>query len=607
MCIWLPNWPSQRALVAKLQADPQHPIQSEDGHYEATPLQCESVVQRSPVGPIVLYRRDPRRGNIVATANQMARQSGILPQMPLSQCGSLCPTATIVEHDPQRDIESLVQIAESSQCFSPIVGLESLDPQVWAGRSLHEPQSIYMDVTGISPLFGGEDQLGREVSRWFRQRNLIVTVAMANQIGQAWALANYTFRSKVAQTLLQMELGQCIDSEEHTYVVFHHEGQEQQPHAFRSLPIEALRIDLATTAKLHRLGIRSLSQLSELPRALLPARFGDGLLRRLDQFYGRQEEPFQTICSSPELNVVESFEYATPNREDVLLRLQLQLRQLCTRLETLGHGALRVVCRLSLEKNAIDVSLLATDHASNAQPSHPMLASVLQVGLYIPSNDPNHLECLLRTQLESQACKIGGTYWAKGLTTQITMSAPMVWQQNSLFEVESLKHRDSIAKLIDTMSVRLGRENVVAPTIFSNPLPELTYAWRPLTGWRKDGQQQEIKRKLGRAPKRDYQSEEQVVGPKKEDVWRRPIRLLSPPIPLQVTESSSAGLPAIVRYPRANSNVVHCTGPERLESGWWQGTTQQRDYYRIELENGVWLWCFLDHRSKGWLLHGIFD
>jgi protein ImuB len=600
MCIWLPNWPCQRAFVAKLQADPQ-----------PTNVAENSIPQKEPVGPILLYRRDPRRGNIVATANQMARQAGILPQMPLSQCGSLCPSATVVEHDPQRDIEALVQLAESAQCFSPIVGLESLDNQIWAGRSLHEPQSIYMDVTGISPLFDGEERLATEVIRWFRQRELIVTVAIANQIGQAWAKANYSFRTKVAQTLLQMELGQCNDSEENIaqqqFLAINDDALEQQPRSLLPLPIEALRIDLATTAKLHRLGIRNLAQLSELPRASLPSRFGDGLLRRLDQFFGREEEPFQTICSTPELNVTESFEYATPDREDVLSRLQKQLQQLCSRLETLGHGALRVVCRVSLEKNALDMSSLPTSDAPQDPSSHQQLASVLQVGLYIPSNDTNHLECLLRTQLESPACKIGGTYWAKGLATQITMSAPMVWQQNSLFEVESLKHRESIAKLIDNLSVRLGRENVVAPTILHNPLPELTYSWRPLTGWRKDGQQQEIKRKLGRAPKRDYQSEESAIGPKKEDAWRRPTRLLSPPLALNVTEFSNTGLPAIVRYPRANSNVRRCTGPERLESGWWEGTTQQRDYYRMELENGVWLWCFLDHRNKGWFLHGIFD
>lgn len=601
MCIWLPNWPSQRAFVAKLQADPQ-----------PADLAKDSDQKKEPVGPILLYRRDPRRGNIVATANQMARQAGILPQMPLSQCGSLCPSATVVEHDPQSDIEALVQLAESAQCFSPIVGLESLDTQIWAGRSLHEPQSIYIDVTGVSPLFDGEDRLAAEVIRWFRQRDLIVTVAIANQIGQAWAMANYSFRAKLAQKLLQMELGQCNDSEENTteqpFVAINDEAMEQHHRSLLFLPIEALRIDLATTAKLHRLGIRNLAQLSELPRTSLPSRFGDSLLRRLDQFFGREEEPFQTICSTPELNVNESFEYATPNREDVLSRLQMQLRLLCSRLDSLGHGALRVVCRVNLEKNALDISSLPTADASLDPSSHQQqLASVLQVGLYIPSNDPEHLECLLRTQLESQACKIGGDYWAKGLATQITMSAPVVWQQNSLFEVESLKHRDSIAKLIDNLSVRLGRENVVAPTILNNPLPELTYSWRPLTGWRKDGQQQEIKRKLGRAPKRDYQSEERAIGPKKEDVWRRPTRLLSPPIALNVTEFSNTGLPTIVRYPRANSNVLRFTGPERLESGWWEGTTQQRDYYRIELENGVWLWCFLDHRNKGWFLHGIFD
>jgi protein ImuB len=57
-------------------------------------------------------------------------------------------------------------------------------------------------------------------------------------------------------------------------------------------------------------------------------------------------------------------------------------------------------------------------------------------------------------------------------------------------------------------------------------------------------------------------------------------------------------------------NQVHCVkrfwGPERLETGWWDGPLQRRDYFRIELESGEWLWIYHDLRSHDWWLHGRF-
>jgi protein ImuB len=128
-----------------------------------------------------------------------------------------------------------------------------------------------------------------------------------------------------------------------------------------------------------------------------------------------------------------------------------------------------------------------------------------------------------------------------------------------------------------------------------------------MTGWRRDGHLQDSKRKLRRAPKRDYQSEEVTIGPKKEEVWRRPTMLLAAPQALTITELAPDRKPKIVCYPRSNVTVTKCIGPERIESGWWHGATQRRDYYRLELESGVWLWCFFDHALRTWFLHGIFD
>ena len=619
MCIWLPNWPSQRVFVAKQQA-------------EASPESTGACVHA--MGPVILYRTDSRRGQIVAAANQTARAAGVLPQMPLSQCGSLCPDALVHEHDPQADLEALVQLAESAQCFSPIVGLETLDADMWAGRSIHEPQSLYLDVTGIPNLFGGELAFAQNVQSWLVARGLVAAISIANQVGQAWGLANYVHRHFMIGRLQSMESGlfskpnqstpDSLNATEwnadlqmaHQSICIHpiESDAHDDENWLAKLPIESLRIDLATCSKLHRLGIRRIDQLLQLPRSGLPSRFGEQLLKRMDQLLGIDSEMIQTLHSRPELEIDDMFEFPLPEKEAVRDRISEQVAQLCKRLETIGHGATRLVCRVALEKNAFDVDEAMPVESSQPQDPNMVtnvkqaaLASMLQIGLYQPSNDHEHLMWLLQSQLDSPAFRLGGSYWAKGIRTQITLSAPMVWSQASLFDSEFTKHRDTIAKFIDNVSVRLGRENVVTPVTKQNPLPEATFSWRPMTGWRKDGGKQEVKRKLRRPPRRDYQSGDIVTGPTKQHVWRRPTMLLRVPSQLKVTELGEYGRPRIVCYPRSNVRVMDIAGPERVESGWWSCGSQRRDYYRLILENGVWLWVFQDLKDRGWFLHGIMD
>ena len=82
--------------------------------------------------------------------------------------------------------------------------------------------------------------------------------------------------------------------------------------------------------------------------------------------------------------------------------------------------------------------------------------------------------------------------------------------------------------------------------------------------------------------------------------------------------------------PRSQSGLILEEGPERIESGWWDGNGVARDYYvahrcggrkpkqtpeerpQGEGQNGpsqprgVKLWVFQERQSKRWYLHGMF-
>jgi protein ImuB len=47
-------------------------------------------------------------------------------------------------------------------------------------------------------------------------------------------------------------------------------------------------------------------------------------------------------------------------------------------------------------------------------------------------------------------------------------------------------------------------------------------------------------------------------------------------------------------------------GPERIESGWWDGADVARDYYVAEDRRGARLWVYCDRTSGEWYVHGVF-
>jgi protein ImuB len=50
-------------------------------------------------------------------------------------------------------------------------------------------------------------------------------------------------------------------------------------------------------------------------------------------------------------------------------------------------------------------------------------------------------------------------------------------------------------------------------------------------------------------------------------------------------------------------------GPERIESGWWDGRDVRRDYFVAESPSGERMWIYRDSRygdDGEWFLQGIF-
>ena len=142
----------------------------------------------------------------------------------------------------------------------------------WTPRSaLSDPAGLWLDLTGVAHLFGGEGRMCVRILRFCARLGFSARIAVAGTPGAAHALARH---GRDPVTL-------CPSGEEAEALV--------------RLPLSALRIDEEVLNAARRLGMETIDELRAMPRAPLTRRFGDTLLARLDQALGRIPEPFDPI------------------------------------------------------------------------------------------------------------------------------------------------------------------------------------------------------------------------------------------------------------------------------------------------------------------------
>ena len=247
---------------------------------------------------------------------------------------------------------------------------------------------------------------------------------------------------------------------------------------------------------------------------------------------------------------------------------------------------------------------------------------LLEVGLFVPTSDASHLLRLCIQAMERM--QFAGM--VERLTLSVTLGGPLQQYQQTMFGDDSISQvtiRRSLARMVETLAGRLGRDAVVGIESSRNPLPEAAFRPRPLAGESRStlslgklttSRSSSRRKRRPSASHSSLKSPRQTVlppaiGPLVSDPLRRPLRMFSNPQPMEVIELGSEGVPRRIRVDNRTHKIVQHWGPERIETGWWDGPQVRRDYYRIEIENGTWWWIFRQlggHTLESWQLHGHF-
>ena len=368
----------------------------------AQDLQQRRVLDR----PLVLWDTDPRRGRLVVACCRRAAAAGTRVGMPIAGASELTqpkrsqepflqstrragsrkkdpdPFLPIVlQHDGWLDRVALEKIATDLQTqISPLVAIEPLDDQRWAGRSLHQPQALLCDVTGIAHLFGGEQGLIRATQTRLDEFGCIGRIAIADN---AQRLGHWHI-TRLSHAIIPVANRLKPSSRRREAVSDH----------VAPLNVKALRIPPATVSTLHRLGVQQISQLLALPRRGLATRLGETLIRRLSEVMGEVEMPLQVHRAEAEDIHSLELEYPTGDEKILADRMERLMEKARTGLATRQRGALRITCRLALS-------------------GLPPLT--FEVGLFAPTLDVDHLTrsaCQLdRSEIVTSA---GDTHHCRG-------------------------------------------------------------------------------------------------------------------------------------------------------------------------------------------------
>ncbi len=425
------------------------------------------------------------------------------------------------------------------------------------------PDGILLDITGCAHLFGGEAALCRDLVERLARQGLQASVAVADTVGCAWAIARYGRAPIVAKGAVR--------------------------EALSPLPLAALRIDTETVAALAQAGLKRIADVLDRPRAPLAARYGQNFIRRIDQALGREDESISPRLPLPAAIAERRFPDPIGREEDVLGTIEHLAHELDRVLERRGEGA-----------RLMQVALFRADGKVHR----------LELGTAAPLRDPARVRRLFADRLAvlGDACDPGFGFDMLRLSALVTERLDP--QQTGL-SGDSDDAAD-LAHLIDRLGARFGLRRVSRLQPGDTHIPEFAVAAVPAHAL------SSLPPPLRGAYPPPQPSPARGEGEQDSLAPARPIRLFQRPEPIDAIAEVPDGPPVRFRWRRVLHEVAHVEGPERIAMEWWrdaQGNALTRDYFRVESKEGARVWLYREGLfgreikepdKPTWYLHGLF-
>lgn len=466
--------------------------------------------------------------------------------LPLAE--ALIPGAYVETFDAVRDFRALYTLAVWCLRFSPLVGLDTEIVKARAREELPSVSALHygitIDLTGTEKIHGDYAAFCKHLAALFRDT---ARIAVAPTIGGAWGLSRYGTNSLI------------IASSHHALT-----------DALKTLPTLALRIDPSCAELLADVGIYTIGDLLSLPRHTLGQRFGKLLVYRLHQALGDLEERLLTVEAPAHHERSKIFEPPLTHRRAITHAIEHLFRELASELSS--HSI-----------TAKHFALTIRDTSSHSFHKEFPLASA--------TNDQKHLLSILQPIIDS--LRFSAEVREILLRAQSTERTTHKQRTFTNSRHDSLDVERSHKELLNTFSVRLGKDRILRATLHDSYLPERSFSYQSA---------------LNQTKKQELAVNSPIVP---YNLRERPSMLFARPEAIRTIAMLPDRPPSFIQWRNVHLTIRSGFGPERIAPEWWHDLLQkeifaERDYFTIQDDSGRWLWVYRDRGTQKWFVHGVW-
>lgn len=317
------------------------------------------------------------------------------------------------------------------------------------------------------------------------------------------------------------------------------------PAALEQLPAGLLQLEPDAATALERFGIRTIGECLRLPRDSLAQRLGPHLLALLDRGLGILPDPRALHVPQPKFSHSLNLPAPTAHADALLFAARRLCIELCGFLAAAGQGAQRLEVTLRHERR-----------------QHTRFA----LELVAASRSSDHLLTVLRERLGT----IQLPQPALAIRLNCTRHQALAPTSHALLP-DQRAQLENAALLFDKIQARLGPAAICGLRLAADHRPERAWA---------------------SCPPQNRHSSALTGMPETRPLWLLP----------QAQQLREDGT-----VPCLDGPLTLLAGPERIESGWWDGQPVARDYFiaRNPAQAVVWIYRERDARAR-WFLHGLF-